>query len=296
MAERVVKLGEMGPESEEEEWELREKDAKPLDSSLDLHCTKWLKELHVTAGLMPSSVVSQSITPEFTVIPAQKQVPVKMTVLLEENMELGSWNKLSAIGNLFAVTICDESAQCVGTVTWCSEWVIHFYHNNHNNKNNNSSSVEVVITVHAADQPMIPESTLFDDDSSQMDMASMGLTLDDAAGRSGDVRHPTFQEQQCILQQQYEDLHHMALKGVMQDFQAQKDALGEMETVLQKRDIELASLCAEIELEEFQRQLELKLQSQMEKMSTTWAANLETHVQEEVTRLRESLQVCRVLK
>ncbi|KAI6131098.1 hypothetical protein EDD16DRAFT_1515258 [Pisolithus croceorrhizus] len=98
-------------------------------------------------------------------------------------------------------------------------------------------------------------------------------------------------EQQHILQWQYEDLHHMALKGVMQDFQAQKDALGEMETVLQKRDIELASLCTKLELEEFQRQLELKLQSQMEKMLTTRAANLETCVQEEVTRLRESLQV-----
>ncbi|KAI6160490.1 hypothetical protein EDD17DRAFT_1760860 [Pisolithus thermaeus] len=281
---------------------------------------------------------------------------------------------------------------------------------------------------------MIPKSTLFDDDSSQMDVASMGLTLDDATGQSGDVFHPvgdhdaavsmvvivenkcsaagsmtlgapasvgmaeatedecnatggttvgsltskwarTFLrfitthlltcltelatnffsrqmssqqgrlfyvpvkaallprrmypraenqtaiprgEQQHILQWQYEDLHHMALKGVMQDFQAQKDALGEMETVLQKRDIELASLCTKLEthakecathqeqlcneqqlamqwnhsqLEEFQRQLELKLQSQMEKMLTTRAANLETCVQEEVTRLRESLQV-----
>lgn len=44
------------------------------------------------------------------------------------------------------------------------------------------------------------------------------------------------------------------------------------------------------QLEEFQRRLELELQSQMEKMSTSRAANLEAHVQEEVTRLRESLQ------
>ncbi|KAI6122951.1 hypothetical protein EV401DRAFT_1949054 [Pisolithus croceorrhizus] len=43
------------------------------------------------------------------------------------------------------------------------------------------------------------------------------------------------------------------------------------------------------QLEEFQRQLKLKLQSQMEKMSTSQAANLEAHVQE-VTRLRESFQ------
>ncbi|KAI6098900.1 hypothetical protein EV401DRAFT_2146648 [Pisolithus croceorrhizus] len=257
----------------------------------------------------------------------------------------------------------------------------------------------------------IPESTLFDDDSGQVDAASMGLAPGDAVGRSGDVRRPvgdhdaavsiavvaenncsaaggttpgvppsvgmaeatedecnatggttslqptssadkcrhkeedfsmslrkqlyyqgerirelktklrnqgeTFQEQQRVLQRQYEDLHHTALKDVVQDFQAHKDALGEMETVLQKRDIELASLRAELEahakerathqeqlcneqrlamqrnhsqLEEFQRRLELELQSQIEQMSTTRAANLETRVQEEVTRLRESLQ------
>ncbi|KAI6154439.1 hypothetical protein EDD17DRAFT_1764880 [Pisolithus thermaeus] len=127
----------------------------------------------------------------------------------------------------------------------------------------------------------------------------------------------SFQEQQCILQQQYEDLHHMALNSVMKDFQVQKDALSEMETVLQKRETELASLHTELEthtkehaahqeqlyneqqlamqwnhsqLEEFQRQLEFELQSQMEKMSTSQAANLKAHVQEEVTRLRESLQ------
>ncbi|KAI6101398.1 hypothetical protein EV401DRAFT_2080432 [Pisolithus croceorrhizus] len=113
----------------------------------------------------------------------------------------------------------------------------------------------------------------------------------------------TFQEQQRVLQRQYEDLHHTALKDVVQDFQAHKDALGEMETVLQKRDIELASLRAELEahakerathqeqlcneqrlamqrnhsqLEEFQRRLELELQSQIEQRSTTRAANLET--------------------
>ncbi|KAI6123813.1 hypothetical protein EDD16DRAFT_1893927 [Pisolithus croceorrhizus] len=91
----------------------------------------------------------------------------------------------------------------------------------------------------------------------------------------------SFQEQQRILQQQYEDLHHTALNGVVKDFQAQKDALGEMETVLQKRETELTSLRAELELE---------LQSQMEKMSTSRAANLKARVQEEVTRLRESLQ------
>ncbi|KAI6103791.1 hypothetical protein EDD16DRAFT_1524993 [Pisolithus croceorrhizus] len=116
---------------------------------------------------------------------------------------------------------------------------------------------------------------------------------------------------------QYEDLHHMALNSVMKDFQVQKDALSEMETVLQKRETELASLHTELEthtkehaahqeqlyneqqlamqwnhsqLEEFQRQLEFELQSQMEKMSTSQAANLKAHVQEEVTRLRESLQ------
>ncbi|KAI6133981.1 hypothetical protein EV401DRAFT_2064473 [Pisolithus croceorrhizus] len=147
----------------------------------------------------------------------------------------------------------------------------------------------------------------------------------------------SFQEQQRILQQQYEDLHHTALNGVVKDFQAQKDALGEMETVLQKRETELTSLHAELEvqpianpfrcytklhlgleqthakeravhqeqlyneqrlaaqrnhsqLEEFQRRLELELQSQMEKMSTSRAANLKARVQEEVTRLRESLQ------
>ncbi|KAI6148196.1 hypothetical protein EDD17DRAFT_1766908 [Pisolithus thermaeus] len=108
----------------------------------------------------------------------------------------------------------------------------------------------------------------------------------------------------------------MALNSVMKDFQVQKDALGEMETVLQERETELTSLHAELEthakecaahqeqlyneqqlamqqnhsqLEEFQRQLKLKLQSQMEKMSTSQAANLEAHVQE-VTRLRESFQ------
>ncbi|KAI6159085.1 hypothetical protein EDD17DRAFT_1511562 [Pisolithus thermaeus] len=110
-----------------------------------------------------------------------------------------------------------------------------------------------------------------------------------------------------------------------------------MKTVLQKRETELTSLHAELEvqpianpfrcytklhlgleqthtkecaahqeqlyneqrlamqrnhsqLEEFQRRLELELQSQMEKMSTSQAANLEACVQEEVTRLRESLQ------
>ncbi|KAI6159045.1 hypothetical protein EDD17DRAFT_1762978 [Pisolithus thermaeus] len=101
-------------------------------------------------------------------------------------------------------------------------------------------------------------------------------------------------EQQCILQQQYEDLHHTALNSVVKDFQVQKDALGEMETVLQKRETELTSLHTKLEnhsqLEEFQRRLELELQSQMEKMSTSRAANLKAHVQEEVTRLRESLQ------
>ncbi|KAI6106775.1 hypothetical protein EV401DRAFT_2120820 [Pisolithus croceorrhizus] len=147
----------------------------------------------------------------------------------------------------------------------------------------------------------------------------------------------SFQEQQRILQQQYEDLHRTALNGVVKDFQVQKDALGEMKTVLQKRETELTSLRAELEvqpianpfrcytklhlgleqthtkecaahqeqlyneqrlamqrnhsqLEEFQRRLELELQSQMEKMSTSQAANLEACVQEEVTRLRESLQ------
>ncbi|KAI6095110.1 hypothetical protein EDD16DRAFT_1903661 [Pisolithus croceorrhizus] len=147
----------------------------------------------------------------------------------------------------------------------------------------------------------------------------------------------SFQEQQHILQQQYEDLHRTALNGVVKDFQVQKDALGEMKTVLQKRETELTSLRAELEvqpianpfrcytklhlgleqthakecaahqeqlyneqqlamqrnhsqLEEFQRRLELELQSQMEKMSTSQAANLEACVQEEVTRLRESLQ------
>ncbi|KAI6117063.1 hypothetical protein EDD16DRAFT_1896224 [Pisolithus croceorrhizus] len=229
-----------------------------------------------------------------------------------------------------------------------------------------SSSSSLHTTRGLEDIQMIPESTLFDDDSSQMDAVSMRPMPDDAADRAGDVRHPvgdydaavsmgvvvgnscsaaggmtsgtltsigtavameaernatggtkSFQEQQCILQQQYEVLHRMALNGVVKDFQAQKDALGEMETVLQKRETELTSLRTELEthakecaahqeqlyneqrlatqrnhsqLEEFQRRLELELQSQMEKMSTSRAANLEAHVQEEVTRLRESLQ------
>ncbi|KAI6162415.1 hypothetical protein EDD17DRAFT_1757181 [Pisolithus thermaeus] len=221
-----------------------------------------------------------------------------------------------------------------------------------------SSSSSLHTTRGLEDIQTIPESTLFDDDGSQMDAVSMRPTLDDAADRAGDVRHPqlyyqgerirelktklryqgeSFQEQQRILQQQYEDLHRTALNGVVKDFQAQKDALGEMETVLQKRETELTSLCAELEvqtianpfrcytklhlgleqthakeraahqeqlyneqrlatqrnhsqLEEFQRRLELELQSQMEKMSTSRAANLKAHVQEEVTRLRESLQ------
>ncbi|KAI6118307.1 hypothetical protein F5141DRAFT_1212205 [Pisolithus sp. B1] len=274
-----------------------------------------------------------------------------------------------------------------------------------------SSSSSLHTTRGLEDIQTIPESTLFDDDGSQMDAVSMRPTPDDAADRAGDVRHPvgdydaavsmgvvvgnscsaaggttsgaltsigtavvteaehnatggttnlqptssvdkcrhkeedfsmslrkqlyyqgerirelktklryqgeSFQEQQHILQQQYEDLHRMALNGVVKDFQAQKDALGEMETVLQKRETELTSLHAELEthakghavhqeqlyneqqlamqwnhsqLEEFQRRLELELQSQMEKMSTSRAANLEARVQEEVTRLRESLQ------
>ncbi|KAI6118347.1 hypothetical protein F5141DRAFT_1212260 [Pisolithus sp. B1] len=274
-----------------------------------------------------------------------------------------------------------------------------------------SSSSSLHTTRGLEDIQTIPESTLFDDDGSQMDAVSMRPTLDDAADRAGDVRHPvgdydatvsmgvvvgnscsatggttsgaltsigmavameaernatggttnlqptssvdkcrhkeedfsmslrkqlyyqgerirelktklryqgeSFQEQQRILQQQYEDLHRTALNSVVKDFQAQKDALGEMETVLQKRETELTSLHAELEthakeraahqeqlyneqrlamqwnhsqLEEFQRRLELELQSQMEKMSTSQAANLKAHVQEEVTRLRESLQ------
>ncbi|KAI6094953.1 hypothetical protein F5141DRAFT_1222764 [Pisolithus sp. B1] len=274
-----------------------------------------------------------------------------------------------------------------------------------------SSSSSLHTTRGLEDIQMIPESTLFDDDGSQMDAVSMRPMLDDAADRAGDVRHPvgdydaavsmgvvvgnscsaaggttsgaltsigtavateaernatggttnlqptssvdkchhkeedfsmslqkqlyyqgehirelktklryqgeSFQEQQRILQQQYEDLHRTALNSVVKDFQAQKDALGEMETVLQKRETELTSLCAELEthakeraahqeqlyneqrlatqwnhsqLEEFQRRLELELQSQMEKMSTSRAANLEACVQEEVTRLRGSLQ------
>ncbi|KAI6096404.1 hypothetical protein F5141DRAFT_1220934 [Pisolithus sp. B1] len=238
-----------------------------------------------------------------------------------------------------------------------------------------SSSSSLHTTRGLEDIQTIPESTLFDDDGSQMDAVSMRPTPDDATNRAGDVHHPvgdydaavsmgvvvgnscsaaggttsgaltsigtavameaecnatggmtnlqptssvdkcrhkeedfsmslrkqlyyqgerirelktklqyqgeSFQEQQCILQQQYEDLHRTALNGVVKDFQAQKDALSEMETVLQKRETELTSLHAELELE---------LQSQMEKMSTSRAANLEARVQEEVTRLRESLQ------
>lgn len=212
-----------------------------------------------------------------------------------------------------------------------------------------SSSSSLHTTRGLEDIQTIPESTLFDDDGSQMDAVSMRPTPDDAADRAGDVRHPvgdydaavsmgvvvgnscsaaggttsgaltsigtavateakrnatggttvgsltskrnlqptssvdkcrhkeedfsmslrkqlyyqgerirelktklryqgeSFQEQQCILQQQYEDLHRTALKGVVKDFQAQKDALGEMETVLQKRETELTSLRAELE-------------------------------------------------
>ncbi|KAI6094941.1 hypothetical protein EDD16DRAFT_1903703 [Pisolithus croceorrhizus] len=168
-----------------------------------------------------------------------------------------------------------------------------------------SSSSSLHTTRGLEDIQTIPESTLFDDDGSQ--------------NGCGDVRHPSFQEQQRILQQQYEDLHRTALNGVVKDFQAQKDALGEMETVLQKRETELTSLRAELETHAKERAAHqeqlyneqltgycngtihnlksfkgdsryLELQSQMEKMSTSRAANLEAHVQEEVTRLRESLQ------
>lgn len=46
----MVKLGETGPESSEEERESREKDAGPLDSSSDSHCTERSKELCGTGG------------------------------------------------------------------------------------------------------------------------------------------------------------------------------------------------------------------------------------------------------
>ncbi|KAI6098785.1 hypothetical protein EDD16DRAFT_1766608 [Pisolithus croceorrhizus] len=207
------------------------------------------------------------------------------------------------------------------------------YYNSSSSIESSSSSLHT--TRGLEDIQTIPESTLFDDDGSQMD-ANLQPTssVDKCRHKEEDFsmslrkqlyyqgerirelktklryQGESFQEQQRILQQQYEDLHRTALNGVVKDFQAQKDALGEMETVLQKRETELTSLHAELEhiknnftmssdwlrnrnhsqLEEFQRRLELELQSQMEKMSTSRAANLEARVQEEVTRLRESLQ------
>ncbi|KAI6096460.1 hypothetical protein F5141DRAFT_1262768 [Pisolithus sp. B1] len=102
----------------------------------------------------------------------------------------------------------------------------------------------------------------------------------------------TFQEQQCILRQQYEDLHHVALQDVVQDFQTQKETLSEVGTVLQRRETKLASLHDELEalITEADSYKRLEIQSQMEKMSTAWVANLEACMQEEVMSLRESLQ------
>ncbi|KAI6102803.1 hypothetical protein F5141DRAFT_1065430 [Pisolithus sp. B1] len=92
---------------------------------------------------------------------------------------------------------------------------------------------------------------------------------------------------------QYEDLHHPALQDVTRDFQTQKETLNEVGTVLQRRETKLASLHDELEalITEADSYKRLKIQSQMEKTSTTWAADLEACMQEEVTRLRESLQV-----
>ncbi|KAI6131124.1 hypothetical protein EDD16DRAFT_1792969 [Pisolithus croceorrhizus] len=208
------------------------------------------------------------------------------------------------------------------------------YYNSSSSIESSSSSLHT--TRGLEDIQTIPESTLFDDDGSQMD-ANLQPTssVDKCRHKEEDFsmslrkqlyyqgerirelktklryQGESFQEQQRILQQQYEDLHRTALNGVVKDFQAQKDALanpfrcytklhlGLEQTHAKERaahqeqlynEQRLATQRNHSQLEEFQRRLELELQSQMEKMSTSRAANLEARVQEEVTRLRESLQ------
>ncbi|KAI6102317.1 hypothetical protein EDD16DRAFT_1525638 [Pisolithus croceorrhizus] len=83
-----------------------------------------------------------------------------------------------------------------------------------------------------------------------------------------------------------------SMTDVVQDFQTQKETLSEVGTVLQRRETKLASLHDELEalITEADSYKRLEIQSQMEKMSTAWVADLEARMQEEVMRLRESLQ------
>ncbi|KAI5986290.1 hypothetical protein EDC04DRAFT_2999462 [Pisolithus marmoratus] len=95
------------------------------------------------------------------------------------------------------------------------------------------------------------------------------------------------QEFQEALRRYYGELLDQAVQAMRQDSHNEKQAL---EQLLTQRNNELNSLRGVLELDGFHHQLELSMRTEVDRLQANWTAEMEGCIQEEITRLKESLQ------